>query len=110
MCWRLTGRDSQQRAGTSGREAIPPALSEEKLGLRFHDLRHTPASLFHEGGQRVSAKAISTRLGHSSITITFDRYGHLFPDAEEELTDALDAAYERATLARAEVVALSRAE
>jgi integrase len=36
---------------------------------------------------------ISARLGHSSIQITLDRYGHLFPSVEEALADALDAAF-----------------
>ena len=35
-------------------------------------------------------KAIQERLGHSSITVTLDRYGHLFPKLDEELTDRLD--------------------
>jgi integrase len=39
----------------------------------------------------VNAKALSTYLGHSSITITLDRYGHLFPGNEEEAADLLDA-------------------
>ena len=33
------------------------------------------------------------RLGHSSITITLDRYGHLFPSVEEALAEKLDAAF-----------------
>ena len=38
-------------------------------------------------------KLIAARLGHSTITITLDRYGHLFPSVEEALADALDAAF-----------------
>jgi integrase len=38
-------------------------------------------------------KLISARLGHSSIQITLDRYGHLFPSVEEALADALDAEF-----------------
>jgi hypothetical protein len=40
-------------------------------------------------------KLISARPGHSSITITLDRDGHLFPSVEEALADALDAAFTR---------------
>ena len=43
--------------------------------LRFHDLRHTCASLLIEQGAH--PKEIQVRLGHPSITTTLDRYGHL---------------------------------
>lgn len=36
-------------------------------------------------------KAIQTRLGHSSIAVTMDRYGHLFPSDREAMADRLDA-------------------
>ena len=47
----------------------------------------------------VNAKALQTFMGHSSITVTLDRYGHLFPGSEEQAAVLLDAylaeAYER---------------
>jgi integrase len=51
--------------------------------LRIHDLRHTCAALLIAQG--ASPKAIQAHLGHSSIQVTFDRYGHLFPEDLEEL-------------------------
>jgi integrase len=39
----------------------------------------------------VNAKALSEYLGHASVTITFDRYGHLFPGSESEAAGQLDA-------------------
>jgi hypothetical protein len=45
--------------------------------LRFHDLRHTCASLLIAQG--ASIKAVQAQLGHASATVTLDRYGHLFP-------------------------------
>jgi integrase len=39
----------------------------------------------------VNAKALSTYMGHSSITITYDRYGHLMPGNEDEAAALLDA-------------------
>lgn len=39
----------------------------------------------------VNAKALSTYMGHSSITITLDRYGHLMPGNEEQAAGLLDA-------------------
>ena len=46
--------------------------------------------------QGAHPKAIQYRLGHSSITVTLDRYGHLFPALDDALTDALDTTYRAA--------------
>jgi integrase len=73
------------------KRAVAAALPSAKRGLRFHDLRHTCAALSIAAGAH--PKLISARLGHSTITITLDRYGHLFPSVEEALADALDAAF-----------------
>ena len=55
--------------------------------LRFHDLRHTCASwLIARGG---TAKAVMAWMGHSTIKVTFDRYGHLFPHELEDLAASL---------------------
>lgn len=56
--------------------------------IRFHDLRHTHASLLIAAG--VHPKAIQARLGHSSITMTMDRYGHLMPSAFEGVGERVD--------------------
>jgi hypothetical protein len=53
-------------------------------------------------------KAIQERLGHASITMTLDRYGHLLPGLGDSLADALDSAYESAGAARENVVELRR--
>jgi len=51
-------------------------------GVRFHDLRHTHASLMLK--QNVNPKIIQERLGHSSIMITMDVYGHIMPSMQKE--------------------------
>ena len=56
--------------------------------IGFQDSRHTYASLSIAAG--VNAKALSTYMGHSSITITLDRYGHLFPGNETEAAELVD--------------------
>ena len=63
-------------------------------GLRFHDLRHTCAALLIASGRHL--EEVKDYLGHSSIRVTSDRYGHLFPKARAELADALDATFEAA--------------
>ena len=50
-------------------------------GVRFHDLRHTHATLMLWQG--IHPKVVSERLGHSSIAITFDTYSHVLPGLQE---------------------------
>jgi len=45
----------------------------------------------------VNAKALSTFMGHASIAITYDRYGHMLPGAEDEAADLLHAYLNRST-------------
>jgi integrase len=56
---------------------------------RFHDLRHTHVALCIEAG--MDLKSIQTRLGHSSIRVTGDRYAHLLQAVEDRGMAALDA-------------------
>lgn len=65
------------------------ALASLPAEIRFHDLRHTHASLLIAAG--VHPKAIQARLGHTSITTTLNRYGHLMPDAFVGVGERLDA-------------------
>ncbi len=58
--------------------------------LRFHDLRHTHASLLLDQG--VPIKAISERLGHASIQITLDTYSHLTEDFQQATAEAFEIA------------------
>lgn len=64
----------------------------EPIGL--HEARHTLASTMIAAG--ADLKTISTCMGHSSITITIDRYGHLLPGSEEAAAAKLDAYLEAA--------------
>jgi integrase len=93
--------------GTSAETAFTPSnvrrrawTAWKRAGLTpigLHECRHTFASLMIGGG--VNAKSLSTYMGHSSIQITFDRYGHLMPGNEAEAADLLDAYLERADTA-----------
>ncbi len=56
--------------------------------IRFHDLRHTAASLMLNHG--VPVLIASRRLGHSKASITMDVYGHLMPNKQEEAAELLD--------------------
>ena len=57
--------------------------------LGFHEARHTYASIAIAAG--LNPKTLSTYMGHSTITITFDRYGHLMPGSEDEARALLDS-------------------
>jgi integrase len=60
-----------------------PAMTRSGVRCRFHDLRYTSVALAIAEGAH--PKAIQTRTGHSSINVTLDRYGHLFPELDEAL-------------------------
>jgi integrase len=67
----------------------PRALRRAGLRrIRFHDLRHTYASLLIAQGAH--PKYIQAQLGHASIQTTLDRYGHLMPDAHAAEARKLD--------------------
>lgn len=76
------------------RPAVKRALPEAKHGLRFHDLRHTCVALMIAAGEH--PKVIQERMGHSSIRITMDRYGHVSPLDHERAADRLDAVHAEA--------------
>lgn len=56
--------------------------------IRFHDLRHTHATLLLSKG--INVKVISERLGHSNIKVTLDTYSHVLPTMQEEVARKLD--------------------
>lgn len=56
--------------------------------IRFHDLRHTHASLLFK--QNVHPKIVQERLGHSTIQITLDTYSHMLPNMQEAAAQKLD--------------------
>jgi integrase len=99
----MCGRDSiaddlvfPSRAGTVIKpDNIVPRYMEpalEKAGLRrfrFHDLRHTFGSLLIQDG--ASLAYVKEQMGHSSIQITVDTYGHLIPGADIAWVDRLDS-------------------
>lgn len=56
--------------------------------IRFHDLRHTNATLMLRNG--IPAKIVSSILGHSSIQLTMDTYSHVSADMQEGAAQAMD--------------------
>ena len=56
--------------------------------IRFHDLRHTAATLMLQ--QDVHPKVVQERLGHSDISLTLNTYSHVLPNIQEEAAEKLD--------------------
>lgn len=56
--------------------------------IRFHDLRHTAATLLLAG--KVNPKVVSEMLGHSSVAITLDIYSHVLPDMQQDAVAVLE--------------------
>ena len=107
-----SGRRSGLVFGTGATQPFTPSNVRKRANavwrragldpIGLHECRHTFASLMIAAG--VNAKALSTYMGHSSVTITYDRYGHLMPGNETEAAELLDE-----YLARAAAKASARA-
>src|SRR5204863_3545079 len=68
----------------------------KRVGLKpigLHECRHTYAAFMVAAG--VNAKALCSYMGHSSITVTLDRYGHLMPGDEAQAAGMLARYLER---------------
>jgi len=73
---------------------LPATTKAGVCPFRFHDLRHTAISYWIKCG--ASPKQIAKWAGHTSTSVVLDRYGHLFPEADEKLISALDAMFRQA--------------
>lgn len=56
--------------------------------IRFHDLRHTYASILIAQGENL--KFIQSKLGHSSAQLTLDRYGHMMPQVQQGVGERIE--------------------
>jgi integrase len=81
-----------------GQHLVPEVVARQfkaavrRLGLkeiRFHDLRHTYATVALADGARV--KEVSAQLGHSSVAITMDRYAHVVEAIQVDLAERMEA-------------------
>ena len=64
------------------RRFYPILMSVDLPRIRFHDLRHTYCALLLDQGENI--KYIQRQMGHSSIKVTLDIYGHLMSDVNQE--------------------------
>lgn len=89
----LFTRDGAAMTGTMLGQIFTRARKAVGLpaAVTFHTLRHTYASLLIAAGTNV--KAVQERMGHGSIKITMDTYGHLYPTEDLRTRDAIDNAF-----------------
>jgi integrase len=74
---------------------LPAVRASVGEPLRFHDLRHTHAAMLIAQGEH--PKVIQNRLGHSSIKVTLDTYGHLFDGLDVAAAQRLDTMFSSTT-------------
>lgn len=87
--WLFTSPKGAQLEPSNLRKVFNKLLTDAKLRrVRFHDLRHTFASLLIAQGE--SLAYVKDQCGHSSIKITVDTYGHLVPGGNRQAVDKLD--------------------
>lgn len=72
-----------------GRSFYPLLVKAGLPKVRFHDLRHSCATLLLSMG--VHPKVVQERLGHSQIAVTLDTYSHVLPSMQEDAANKLDA-------------------
>lgn len=73
-----------------------------KIDISFHGLRHSQATALLASG--VPAKIVSERLGHSTIVITNDIYGHVLPDDQDEAVEVIESILQGAKTAVSKIL------
>lgn len=91
------GDGGYQDANNMIKRRFKPALNRAGIdSLRFHDLRHTYASLLLANGAPM--KYVQHQLGHSSIKMTMDLYTHLLSEVNEQCVNLLDNIVDKAAV------------
>ena len=85
---RILKRANQKFTEQAEKKGVIPELLPI---IRFHDLRHTAATIMLSQG--VHPKIVQERLGHSTISMTLDTYSHVLPTMQKEAAEKLDRLY-----------------
>lgn len=78
-----------QKGNVVAKDFIPLLKRAGVRRVRFHDLRHTAATLML--GRGVHVKVVSEILGHASIAITLDIYAHVLPDMQAQAAEVMES-------------------
>ncbi len=85
----LSDKGHPLRVSNVTRKSWKPLLRAANLpDMRFHDLRHTSATLMLLAG--VHVKVVSERLGHASVAFTMDTYAHVLPSMQQDAARQMD--------------------
>ena len=80
------------RRGANVTRDLRAALKRAQLSpIRFHDLRHTAATLMLSNG--IHPKLAADMLGHSTVAITMDTYSHVSPAMSRQAAETMDALF-----------------
>ena len=83
------GNGGYLRVSNIRRRSFLPLIEKAEVPrIRFHDMRHTAATLLLLAGE--NPKVVSERLGHASIQITLDTYSHVLPTMQKGAADRLN--------------------
>lgn len=86
-----TGGGLIRKANFRNRSLLPLLRKSELPVIRFHDFRHTAATLLLAEG--VHPKVVQEKLGHAQINITLDTYSHVLPSMQKEAAAKLDSIF-----------------
>jgi site-specific recombinase XerD len=84
-------RPSETSSGSWKKANSPETDAKIALSTRFHDLRHSSASLLLAQG--VQLRAIMELLGQSTIALTANTYSHVMPSMMQDMADKMDAIF-----------------
>ena len=92
-CWQhIPGGTAVKRPDVSGAKRFQRVAAKVDLPvIRFHDLRHTAATILLSKG--VHVMLVSEMLGHSTITLTLDTYSHVSPAMHSDAAAAMDTVF-----------------
>jgi integrase len=97
VCARRDGEPLQPQSLTHEFPRFLGRLGEDFPRVRFHDLRHTHATLLLESGE--NPKVVQERLGHTTIKTTLDLYSHVTETMQQQAAVRLDDTFRRAARA-----------
>jgi integrase len=88
--FRSTTGTPVNRHNMTNRPFKPPLKKADVPEIRFHDLRHTCATILLSKNKH--PKFVQELLGHATVSITLDTYSHVLPGMDEGLSEAMDEA------------------
>lgn len=86
--WVFCTRDGKPVTPSNMSRAWRDLLKDAEIeGIRFHDLRHTHATLLVANGTNI--KTVSSRIGHTDVRVTLDLYSHALPEQDREAAEKM---------------------